>query len=90
MQDCVGALDGTHIQCVVGDESGQRFRNRKGRKSWNNLCVVSFDMMFTYVNVGWEGSSHDLPVLKDSLSQRKFHFPHPQPGTQIFVAYVFK
>ena len=29
-KDCIGALDGTHIQCVVGDDDGQRFRNRKG------------------------------------------------------------
>jgi len=79
-QDCIGALDGTHIDCVVADEQGQRFRNRKGRKSWNILCVVNFDMMFTYVNVGWEGSTHDLPVLKDSLTQRKYDFPHPEPG----------
>ena len=42
-------------------------------------------MMFTYVNAGWEGSSHDLPVLKDSLSQRKFDFPLPQPGSNIFI-----
>ena len=33
------------------------------------FCLVSFDMMFTYVNAGWEGSAHDMPVLKDSLSQ---------------------
>jgi len=80
-KDCIGALDGTHIECVIGDAQGQRFRNGKGRKSWNILCVVLFDMMFTYVNAGWEGSAHDLPVLKDSLSQRKFDFPHPKPGT---------
>jgi len=24
-------------------------------------------------------------MLKDSLSQRKFHSPHPQPGTHIFI-----
>ena len=68
LKDLICALDGTHIQCVVGDDNGQQFRNCKGRKSWNILCVVSVDMMFTYVNAGWEGSSYDLPMLKDSLT----------------------
>ena len=68
LKDCIGALDGTHIQCKIGDANGQRFENRKGRKSWNILYVVSFDMMLTYVNADWEGSVHDLLVLKDSLS----------------------
>jgi len=79
-RDCISALDGTHIGCVIVDAEGQRFRNRKGRKSWNILCVISLDMLFTYVNVRSDGSAHDLPVLKDSLSQRKFDFPHPEVG----------
>jgi len=41
-------------------------------------------MMFTYVNAGWEGSSHDLLVLNDSLSQHEFDFPHPKLGTNKF------
>ena len=27
-------------------------------------------------------------MLKDSLGQRKFRFPHPQPGTNIFIVVV--
>jgi len=47
-----GALDRTHIQCRIGDDIGQRYRNRKGDKTWNVLMVVSFDGMITYVNAG--------------------------------------
>lgn len=29
-RDCVGALDGTHIQCRIADDICQCYRNRKG------------------------------------------------------------
>ena len=45
--------------------------------------VVSFDGMITYVNAGWEGSSHDLPVLQHSIVEPQFDFPHPSPGTPV-------
>ena len=67
-KDCISALDGTYIQCKIENANGQQFRNRKGQKSWKILCVVSLNMMFTYVNADWEENSHDMPVLKDSLS----------------------
>ena len=56
LKDCIRALDGTHIQCKTGNATRQCYRNRKGQNSGDILCVVSSDMMFTYVNVGWEQS----------------------------------
>jgi hypothetical protein len=43
-----------------------------GRKHYTNqsvLAAVDFDMRFTYVLVGWEGSAHDASILADSLSR---------------------
>ncbi|KAL2899928.1 putative nuclease HARBI1 [Bienertia sinuspersici] len=79
-KDAVGALDGTHIEASVNDAKGVPFRNRKGTKSWNVLAACSLDRMYTFLNVGWEGSAHDVTVWKDSLTQAKYGFPHPPEG----------
>ncbi|KAH9448622.1 hypothetical protein Pst134EA_033167 [Puccinia striiformis f. sp. tritici] len=55
--DCVGAIDGSHIPVFVDDQ--KRFINRKGYPSQNVLAVCNFNMEFTYVMPGWEGSAHD-------------------------------
>lgn len=44
----------------------RRYRNRYGTLSQNVLAVVDFDMNFTYILAGWEGSAHDGRVLKDA------------------------
>ncbi|KAL6533678.1 hypothetical protein OROHE_013511 [Orobanche hederae] len=84
-EDCVGALGGTHIQAVISDNEGIPFRGRKGTKSWNVLACCSFDRIFTFINVGWEGSAHDMTVWADSLTQSKYCFPHPPSGKYYLV-----
>jgi len=63
VQDCIGALDDTHVKALVGEVAGDAHRSRKGDNTWNDLIIVSLDTMITYVNVGWEGSAHDMTVL---------------------------
>ena len=65
--DCIGALDGTHIPCVVSPETSKPYRNRKDFTSQNVLGVCNFDGVFTFVHVGWEGSAHDSRVLNDAI-----------------------
>ena len=55
MQNCVGAIDGTHIDCKPPIESREAYHNRKGLLSQNILAACSFDMKFTYILAGWEG-----------------------------------
>ena len=69
------------MKALVGEGAGDAHRSRKGDNTWNNLVVVSFDSMITYLNVGWEGSAHDMTVLRDSLLEPKYNFPHPPTGT---------
>ncbi|KAK1667833.1 hypothetical protein QYE76_055992 [Lolium multiflorum] len=45
------------------------FRGRKHYTSQNVLVAVDFDMRFTYVFAGWEGSAHDASILAGSLSR---------------------
>ena len=41
-----------------------RFRGRKSFPTQNVLAAVDFDLRFTYVLAGWEGSAHDSYVLQ--------------------------
>ncbi|XP_021753836.1 uncharacterized protein LOC110719245 [Chenopodium quinoa] len=84
-KDCVGALDETHINAVVSDDDGVAHRGRKGKKTWNVLAACSFDRLFTFINVGFEGSAHDITVWNHCLTVPEFRFPHPPPGKYYLV-----
>ena len=34
------------------------------------MAVVDFDLKFTYVLAGWEGSAHDALILTDAIERR--------------------
>lgn len=65
--NCLGALDGTHIKCLVPLEDRPRYRTRKNDIATNVLGVCSQDMQFIYVLPGWEGSAADSRVLRNAL-----------------------
>ncbi|XP_048569188.1 uncharacterized protein LOC125550268 [Triticum urartu] len=66
-KDCIGAIEGTHVPCNVPSRIVDRFRGRKPFPTQNVLAAVDFDLLFTYVCAGWEGSAHDSTVLRHSL-----------------------
>jgi hypothetical protein len=39
------------------------FRGRKPFPTQNVMAAVDFDLRFTYVLAGWEGTAHDANVL---------------------------
>jgi hypothetical protein len=43
------------------------FRGRKSHATQNVMAAVNFDIRFTYVIAGWEGTTHDALVLRDVL-----------------------
>jgi hypothetical protein len=49
-KDCLGAIDGTHIQAHISSEDMSRFRDRLGDLSQNVLPVCDFDLFF-YVSL---------------------------------------
>ena len=73
--DCIGALDGTHIDVHLGEGDQPKYRNRKGHVSQNVLAACDFDMQFSYVLAGWEGSAHDGTVLRDAQYNHGFKTP---------------
>jgi hypothetical protein len=68
-QDCIGAVDGTHIAAKVFQEETAAFRNRKGFLSQNVMACCDLDnLVFTYVLSGWEGAAHDGHVFNESFN----------------------
>jgi hypothetical protein len=45
------------------------FLGRKHTTTQNVLAAVDFDLRFTYVLAGWEGSAHDDLILGDAIER---------------------
>jgi hypothetical protein len=45
------------------------FRGRNNSPTQNVLSAVTFDLKFSYVLAGWEGSAHDATLLADALQR---------------------
>jgi hypothetical protein len=82
-RDCVGAIDGTHFAArVPARKNGvlvnqKPYLNRKGYLSQNIAAACDFDLHFSFIHAGYEGSAHDATVLKDALIKQRFQ---PPPG----------
>ena len=63
-EDCIGALDGTHIPMFVPAEDHAQYQNCKGFLSQNVLAACDFDMQFLYILASWDGSAYDGWVLQ--------------------------
>ena len=74
MQNCIGAIDGTHIPISIAEDIAAPYRNRKGTLSQNMMVACDFDLNFTFISCGWEGSASDAGVLRSAIS-RGFEVP---------------
>ena len=63
-KDCRGAIDGSHFDAWVHEESIPRYRNRKGGVTQNVLAACDFDLKFIYILSGWEGSAADSRIFE--------------------------
>lgn len=69
-KDCLGAVDGTHINAFIPDEAEMAWNhNRKGGLTQNVFAATTFDMRFSYVLAGWEGSAADSRIFADARSK---------------------
>jgi hypothetical protein len=46
------------------------FRGRKSHPTQNVMAAVDFDLRFTFVLAGWEGTTHDVLILRDALERQ--------------------
>ncbi|KAL4580225.1 hypothetical protein LXL04_016410 [Taraxacum kok-saghyz] len=83
-KDCIGAIDGTHVRASVGRHEEAKFIGRKGYATLNIMVVCDFDMCFTFVWAGWEGTAHDTRIFNEALRRNELQFPHPR-GDQYYV-----
>jgi hypothetical protein len=44
------------------------------------MCAVNFDMHFTFVYFGWEGSANDSRVFENAILSVDMVFPWPVEG----------
>ncbi|XP_047044345.1 uncharacterized protein LOC124648670 [Lolium rigidum] len=65
-ENCIGAIDGTHVPISISPHLAAPFRNRKGTLSHNVMIVSDFDLNVTYISCGWEGSATDARVLRSA------------------------
>jgi hypothetical protein len=77
--NCIGAIDGTHVPIVVPSTKVVQHTSRK-RYSQNILAICDFDMRYTFIVAGWPGSVHDMRLFNDSLQKYGDKFPHPPQG----------
>lgn len=80
LENCIGAIDGTYISASVPAEKQISCRDRKATITQNVMCACDFNMMFTYVYSGWEGSAHDSKILLDTITNQNVEFPWPPRG----------
>jgi hypothetical protein len=51
-QKCIRAIDGTYVDTNVRGKNKVLYRDYKLNVSQNVLCIVDFDLCFTYVYTG--------------------------------------
>ncbi|GJX99580.1 putative harbinger transposase-derived nuclease domain-containing protein [Tanacetum coccineum] len=74
----VGALDGTLIHASVPSHKQNVYRARgRGDCYQNVLAICDFNMIFTYIVAGWEGTAHDARILNEALDDPLYEFPIP-------------
>ena len=84
----MGAIDGTHISASAPSGRTTAFRDRRSDITQNVMCACNFDMRFTYVHTGWEGSANDSRVMQDALGHAEYEFPWPPRGKKFFLVHL--
>jgi len=83
--NCIGAIDGTHVPCVVPKNLFMQHLSQKGMTTQNVMVACDFDMRFTFVLSGWPGSVHDTRPFNDAMTTYSHVFPHPPAGKYYLV-----
>lgn len=57
------------MRAKVSSDDAPRYRGRKEYPTQNILAACSFDLKFTYILPGWEGTASDSKIMKNALTR---------------------
>ncbi|KAL6583736.1 hypothetical protein OROMI_003025 [Orobanche minor] len=84
-KNCIGCIDGTHIDASIPEAEQLPYRGRKGYPTFNVMAACDFDMCFTFISAGWEGSAHDTRIFLHAITTPLLNFPQPPQGKYYLV-----
>ncbi|CAN6712988.1 unnamed protein product [Malus baccata var. baccata] len=84
-KDCIGAIDGVHVEASIPPPDQVPYIGRKGIPTQNVMVACNFDMQFTFACAGWEGTAHDTRVFLSVLRNPNLNFPKPPNGKYYLV-----
>ncbi|CAI9298162.1 unnamed protein product [Lactuca saligna] len=69
---------------IVPQKDEVKYIGRKGYATQNIMAVCDFNMCFTFVWAGWEGTAHDTRIFNEALQRPDLNFPYPT-GDKYYV-----
>ena len=69
-----------HIGSCISESEQVPYIGRKGLPTFNVMAACDFDLCFTFISVGWEGSAHDTRVFLGAINNPSMNFPKPPEG----------
>ncbi|XP_050122951.1 uncharacterized protein LOC126600420 [Malus sylvestris] len=84
-KDCIGAIDGVHVEASIPPPDQVPYIGRKGIPTQNVMAACNFDMQFTFACAGWEDTAHDTRVFLCVLRNPNLNFPKPPNGKYYLV-----
>ncbi|XP_023735720.1 uncharacterized protein LOC111883630 [Lactuca sativa] len=78
--DCIGVIDGTHVKASIPQREQIKYIGRKNYVTQNIMAACDFNMCFTFVWAGWEGTAHDMRIFNEARRRREVKFPLPADG----------
>ncbi|GAV83223.1 LOW QUALITY PROTEIN: DDE_4 domain-containing protein, partial [Cephalotus follicularis] len=79
-KNSICVVDGVHVTASLPYEQQVPYIGRKGIPTQNIMAVCDFDMQFTFVYAGWQGTAHDTWIFYSTLRNLELNFPKPLEG----------
>ncbi|KAK8938359.1 hypothetical protein KSP39_PZI011473 [Platanthera zijinensis] len=79
-KDCIGVIDSTHVKARVPLNDKIIYTEKTECLTQKVFAVCDFNMCFTFVVTGCEGTTQDGVILKQVMREPSYHFPVPLPG----------